>query len=272
MTRIRPPQRADVTAFMRRLFLRTERELIAEINRKRKRGLVDYAEAASLERVRGILQSMVDESWSYVPEMIETIFYRSDKDAAGYRNARVLTATQTAVVQQLGNNLLGQLTEASETAYKSVERLYTIGRLEADPFREMALRQVLSQEASGRGWSLTGERLAQDMRNKGITAFVDKAGRQWSLQSYGNMAVRTTARQAEIAAILTADDYDLWQIVKIGTTCPVCAPLEGRVYSKSGTSPDYPPLSLAFGKVDPFGPEDLTNPCPGQVHNHWEER
>ena len=259
MTRIRPPQRADVTAFMRRLFLRTERELIAEINRKRKRGLVDYAEAASLERVRGILQSMVDESWSYVPEMIETIFYRSDKDAAGYRNARVLTATQTAVVQQLGNNLLGQLTEASETAYKSVERLYTIGRLEADPFREMALRQVLSQEASGRGWSLTGERLAQDMRNKGSTAFVDKAGRQWSLQSYGNMAVRTTARQAEIAAILTADDYDLWQIVKIGTTCPVCAPLEGRVYSKSGTSPDYPPLSLAFGKVDPFGPEDLTN-------------
>ncbi len=259
MKRIRPPQRADVTAFMRRLFLRTERELIAEINRKRKRGLVDYGEAASLERVQRILKEMVDESWSYVPQMIETIFYRSDKDAAGYRNARVLTATQTAVVQQLGNNLLGELTEASETAYKSVERLYAIGRLEADPFREATLKQVLAQEASGRGWYVTSEQLARDMQNKGITAFVDKAGRQWSLQSYGNMAVRTTARQAEVAAILTADDYDLWQIVKIGTTCPVCAPLEGRVYSKSGTSPDYPPLSLAFGKVDPFGPEDLTN-------------
>lgn len=260
MTKLmRPPKTGDVTAYMRLLLLRTERELIGEIERKRRRGFVDYAEVASLERIQSILQNMVDESWSYVPEMIETIFYRSEKDAAGYRNARVLTATQTAVVQQLGNNLLGQLTEASETAYKTVERLYTIGRLEADPLREMALKQVMAQEASGRGWHITSERLVQDMQNQGITAFVDKAGRKWSLQSYGNMVVRTTARQAEVATMLTADDYDLWQIVKIGSTCPVCAALEGRVYSKSGQNPDYPPLSLAFGKVDPQGSDDLTN-------------
>ena len=73
------------------------------------------------------------------------------------------------------------------------------------------------------------------------------------------MAVRTTARQAEVAALLSADDYDLWKIVKIGSTCPVCAPLEGRVYSKSGTNPDYPPLTLAFGKIDKTGPDDLMN-------------
>lgn len=256
---IRPPKEADVTAFMRMLFLRTEREIIREINRKRKAGFVDYAEVASLERVQRILQTMADESWSYVPTMIETIFYHSAKDAAGYRNARALTAVQTAIVQQLSNNLLGELTEASEGAFKSVQRLYTIARLEADPFREIALKQVLSQEASGSGWMLNSARMAQEMQNKGIPAFVDKAGRQWSLRDYSNMAVRTTARQAEVAAILSADDYDLWQIVKIGSTCPVCAPLEGRVYSKSGTNPDYPPLTLAFGKIDKAGPDDLTN-------------
>lgn len=256
---IRPPQNADVTAFMRMLFLRTEQELIREINRKRRAGYVDYAEAASLERVQQTLQSMVNESWSYVPTMIETIFYHSAKDAAGYRNARVLTAPQTAIVQQLSNNLLGQLTEASETAYKSVEKLYTIARLENDPFREIALKQVLSQEASGSGWMMNSAKMAQEMQNRGIPAFVDKAGRQWSLRDYSNMAVRTTARQAEVAAILSADDYDLWQIVKIGSTCPVCAALEGRVYSKSGTNPDYPPLTLAFGKVDKAGPDDLMN-------------
>jgi hypothetical protein len=31
------------------------------------------------------------------------------------------------------------------------------------------------------------------------------------------------------------------------------------VYSKSGTNPDYPPLAAAFGKIDPYGPNDLTN-------------
>ena len=98
---IRPPKSSDVTAFMRMLFLKTEQELINEIKRKRKKELIDYAEVASLERVQRILQDMMDESWSYVPAMIETIFYHSEKHANGYRNARTLTSTQTAIVQQL---------------------------------------------------------------------------------------------------------------------------------------------------------------------------
>lgn len=255
---IRPPDTARVVAFMRMLFLRTEQELIREITRKRQAGLVDYAETAALDRVQRILQSMVDESWDYVPKMVENIFYQSSK-AAGYKNARVLTSSQTTVVQQLSNNLLGEIVEASETAYESVKTIYTIARLESDPYRKMALSQVLRQQASGGTWKKSSADLIREMQNTGVTAFVDKAGRRWSLQAYGNMAVRTTARQAQVAALLTADDYDLWQIVKIGSTCPVCAALEGRVYSKSGQNPEYPPLSLAFGKVDPKGPDSLNN-------------
>ena len=257
--KIKPPENRDSIIFLRRLFLRTEQELIHEITRKRKAGFVDYAEVASLERVQRILQSMVDDSWKYVPEMIENIFYHSEKDFSGYRNARALTTTQTAIVQQLSNNLLGEIMEASETAYKSVQTFYAVGRLESDPFRQAALKQVLNQQVSGNGWATSSAKMAQEIQNKGIPAFVDKSGRRWSLQSYANMAVRTTARQAEVSAMLTMDDHDLWQIVRIGSTCPVCAALEGRVYSKSGTNPDYPPLSLAFGKVDPEGTDDLTN-------------
>lgn len=261
--KILPPDRADVTAYMRMLFLRTEQEIINVINRKRSVVHVDYAEVAALERVQKILQSMIDQSWAYVPAMIEKIFYHSDKDASGYSNARKMTETfsapRIAIIQQLTDNLLGELTEASETAYESVRKVYTIARLEADPFRETALKQVLRKEAAGTPWINSSQAMVQEIQNKGITAFVDKAGRKWSLQSYGNMAVRTTARQAQVAALLAADDYDLWQIVKVGSTCKVCAALEGRVYSKSGMNPDYPPLSLAFGKVDPDGADDLTN-------------
>lgn len=256
---IRPPDKADVTAFLRMLFLKTEQEIIHEITRKRNAGYVDYAEAAALERVQRILNRMVDESFSYVPVMIEKIFYRSGKDAAGYANARTLTSTQLSIMEQLGNNLLGELTQAAETAGENVRKVFTIGRLEGDPFRKEALAQVMRQQAAGGSWMKSSRQLAQEIQNKGIPAFTDKAGRTWSLQDYSNMAVRTTARQAEVAALLTADDYDLWQIVKIGSTCPVCAALEGRVYSKSGTNPEYPPLTLAFGKVDPSGPDTLNN-------------
>ena len=262
-TKIRPPEKADVTALLRNLFLRTEQELIKEITRKRAAGHVEYAEVAALERVQKILQNMVDTSWSYVPVMIEKIFYHSDKDAAGYANARTITGTrsvtQIAIMEQLANNLQGELMEMAGAAKRSVENVFTIARLENDPYRKLALEQILRQEAAGKPWIKSSQDLVKELETNGITGFTDKAGRKWSMQAYGNMAVRTTARQAEVAALLTADDYDLWQIVKIGTTCPVCAPLEGRVYSKSGTDPDYPPLTVAFGKIDPYGSNDLSN-------------
>lgn len=256
---IRPPKTEDLTRHLRILYLRTERQIIDEITRKRAAGYVDYAEVAALERVQKILQNMVDESWEYVPQMVEKIFYRSDKDAAGYRNARTLPVSQIAVAEQLAGNLIGEIIEASETAYKTVQRFYALARLEADPFRTAALNQTLNQEAVGAGWTQASARMARELKNQGITAFVDKAGRKWTLYDYCNMATRTTARQAEVAAVLTEDEWDLWQIVKIGSTCPVCAPLEGRVYSKSGMNPNFPPLTLAFGKVDPAGADDLSN-------------
>ena len=261
--KIRPPEKADVTALLRNLFLRTEQELIREITRKRAAGHVEYAEVAALERVQKILQNMVDTSWSYVPVMIEKIFYHSDKDAAGYANARTITGmrsvTQIAIMEQLANNLQGELMEMAGTAKRSVENVFTIARLENDPYRKLALEQILRQEAAGKPWIKSSQDLVKELETNGITGFTDKAGRKWSMQAYGNMAVRTTARQAEVAALLTSDEYDLWQITKVGTTCPVCAPLEGRVYSKSGTNPDYPPLTVAFGKVDPYGSNDLSN-------------
>ena len=261
--KIRPPKKADVTALLRNLFLRTEQELIREITRKRAAGHVEYAEVAALERVQKILQNMVDTSWNYVPVMIEKIFYHSDKDAAGYTNARTITGTrsvtQIAIMEQLANNLQGELMEMAGTAKRSVESVFTIARLENDPYRKLALEQILRQKAAGKPWIKSSQDLVKEMETNGITGFTDKAGRKWSMQAYGNMAVRTTARQAEVAALLTSDEYDLWQITKVGTTCPVCAPLEGRVYSKSGTNPDYPPLTVAFGKVDPYGSNDLSN-------------
>ena len=74
------------------------------------------------------------------------------------------------------------------------------------------------------------------------------------------MVLRTTTRQAEVLSVLTRDpEQDLYKISAHNTTCKLCAPLEGRVYSRSGTDPDFPPLAAAFGKVDKVGPDTLAN-------------
>ena len=263
MAIIKKPTPSEMAlARLRAIYLKAEQDIIREITRKRDLGLVDYGEVASLQRVQGILRNMNTKAEEYVPKMVETYFYTAEQQAsapAGYANALTLTSTQTDIAETLVGNLLADITEASQTAYESAEEYLRIGRQEAGLIRQTTLELLTQGEASGKGWRTVQNQMAAELNAKGVTAFVDKAGRKWSLESYCSMATRTTGRQAEVAAALTSDDWDLWQISKIGSTCPLCSVYEGRVYSKSGTDPDYPPLAMAFGKIDPAGSNDLSN-------------
>lgn len=253
------------------IFLKAETAIINEIGRLRSQGNVDYHAVAALERVQAILLKMDNDAWTYSRPMIEKMFYARvpearriegetvEKHIAGYRNAAVLTSEQNDVVQKLTQNLLGEISEASATVMQTLQNAL-IGRTQPDIFRRVGLETVAMQEATGRGAYRALPQFVETLRREGITAFVDKAGRRWSLHTYGAMVCRTTSRQAEVLSVLTADpEQDLYQISSHGSTCAICAPLEGRVYSKSGTDPDFPPLAAAFGKVDPAGPDNLSN-------------
>ena len=244
------------------IYTKAEQSIIREITRKRTLGLVDYADVTALNRVQEILRNMVDESGEYIPIAIKDPFYKAgDFESApyGYYNAQALSSSQTAIVERLVDNLLADIEEAANKAYESAEEYLSVGRLEAGELRNLTLELAAQREAEGKGWNTIQNKMAAELTARGITSFVDKAGRKWNLSSYCAMATRTTGRQAQIAAALTADDWDLWQISKIGSTCPLCSVYEGRVYSKSGTDPDYPPLAMAFGKIDAAGSNDLSN-------------
>lgn len=252
------------------VFLKTETDIINEIGYLRSKGLVDYHAVAALERVQAILRKMENDSWEYVPGMIEKEFYVRvpearkieepvEKHVEGYKNALTLTAEQTDVVQRLVMNLMGEITDASMTVMSTLQSAL-IGRVEPDIYRRVGLEQVAAQAASGRGVNKAVPDFVRQLIQEGVTAFVDKAGRSWSLHTYCTMVSRTTRRQAEVLAVLTADpEQDLYKISSHGTTCAICAPYEGRVYSRSGTDPDFPPLAEAFGKVDADGPDSLAN-------------
>ena len=259
--RIAPPSRNAAAQALLELYQSTERRIIQEIARKRTQGYVDYAELAALRRVRKTIQQMVDKSAKYVPLAIEHEFYKGKEARKGYENALGMTegtAERDRVAEQLVDNLMGEVQEMAQTAYQSAEA-QVLGRTAPDVYRQSVLRGAVVSETMGRGSLSTVEEVMRSLQQAGITAFVDKAGREWSLSAYGAMAVRTTVRQAQVSAVLTADDHDLWKIKEIGSTCPLCAVYEGRVYSKSGMNPNYPPLAAAFGKMDPAGPNDLSN-------------
>lgn len=265
------------------IFLKAETAIINEIGRLRSQGNIEYGLVAALERVQAILRQMENDSWEWAPKAIEKMFYvrvpearriegeTVEKHRTGYLNASVLSGEQYAIVDQLVASLMGEITDATITAYATVQSAL-IGRVEPDVYRRVGMEQVAYQQARGAGTYKMLPGFVEALRREGVTAFVDKAGRHWSLHTYCAMVSRTTSRQAEVLAVLTADpEQDLYRISSHGTTCGICAPYEGRVYSKSGTNPDYPPLAAAFGKQDPAGPDILANTWlnmhPGCLHS-----
>ena len=258
---------------MIQLYLKAETDIINEIVRLRSLGLVDYHAQAALERVQAILSKLERDGWEYVPRFITRNFYvyrpearkpsaqseTPKKHLSGYENAAALTGEQMDIAQRLVNNLMGELVEAHATVYANLSAAL-IGRTAPDLFRRVGLEQTAAAQAMGRGPFRAVPDFVEALRREGVTAFIDKAGRRWSLHTYASMVLRTTSRQAEVLSVLTqSPEADLFKISKHGTTCKRCAPFEGRVYSKSGTNPDFPPLSAAFGKVEPSGPDTLDN-------------
>lgn len=252
------------------IYLKAETDIINEIGRLRSLGLVDYHAVAALERVQTILRKMESDSWEYVPRMIEKQFYvrvpearkileNVQKHIAGYTNAEILSAEQNAVVDALVSQMMGEITDAAMTTMTELQSAI-LGRVDSDVYRRIGLEQVAAMQANGLGVNKAVPAFVDALRRDGVTAFIDKAGRKWSLHTYCSMVARTTSRQAEVMAVLTADpEHDLYKISSHNTTCALCAPYEGRVYSKSGTNPDFPSLADAFGKVDPNGPDTLAN-------------
>lgn len=127
------------------------------------------------------------------------------------------------------NNLLSnasfQVLRKSNDAYQKVMAHATTGLLAGTDTRIQATQKMLNEFAS-----------------KGITTFVDKAGRNWDLASYSEMAVRTVthnaARQGHFDRQIEVGE-DLVKVSRIGTTCPICQRWQGVVLSISGNHPKY---------------------------------
>lgn len=103
-----------------------------------------------------------------------------------------------------------------------------------------------------------------ELLDKGIPAFVDKAGREWSPEAYVNMDVRTTVNNvAHQAQFNRLDDYDL-DLIMVDSHSgarPKCAKDQGKLFSranKSGITTDlherkiryYPWSSSSYGQPD----------------------
>ena len=99
----------------------------------------------------------------------------------------------------------------------------------------------------------------KEMTEKGIPAFVDASGREWSPEAYVNMDIRNTAKNAALAAEFASLDELGQDIILVSAHAgarPRCYPFQGKFYSRSGKSGT---IKDARGREYRYEPFDKTS-------------
>lgn len=235
------------------IYQKAEADIIAIIARKEKQDYVTYGERAALLRIRRILQQLTMDAVMLAPKLAKTAFLYGARLSVGHKKATYIIGESgnRAIVDLLTKNLTGELTDAARY----------VGRMINDEWRAAALEAVAAKEAGGFGGNMAAKLFREKILNSGLTAFESENGAEWSLMRYASMATRAVNREATNVGTLFADpDHDLYMISSHASSCPICAPLEGRIYSRSGLSTEFPALTVAFySRKYKNGPDTLDN-------------
>jgi hypothetical protein len=148
-----------------------------------------------------------------------------DVTATGARFASAATPVQAA---------RGFADDASRTVRAALDRLPALLGQVYRQAVQAAVAPVLAGDVTRRDAS---QQVLNDLSRRGVTGFRDVSGRNWSLETYAEMAVRTAAGQAAVQGhvdAVAASGLDLLIVSDAPRECPLCRPWERRVLSISG--------------------------------------
>lgn len=240
-----------------------EAEISAEIGKAARRGSKNTAAtlAARRSRIRTVLDRLLalvladedDEQagaeagplWNMIRQAWDEGREAADRD---------LREIGAPVVPELGQ----ALPEAVRVLFAQlgqdlIDAVEFVGRRADDVLRQVVVEQSAEGAITGRRREQTAARIEEELKERGVKAFRDAAGREWTLSRYANMAANATMHEATTAATLNRlveNGIDLVQVSDHNSGCEICGPFEGKVYSITGQTPGYPALEQA----PPFHP------------------
>jgi hypothetical protein len=227
--------------------------------------LYEDAEASLLERLAKALEADIGSPrWAELKlaaigdlrAAVETVAEALQQDTDGAVRRALVTAYnrgRQAAVAEVGALDIGRQLAAREVLPNApaVDRLAASLAQDTRPLYVRITRSVLDAFRSivGRvsGGVLLGastrrqasQRALDQFAQRGITGFVDKAGRVWNLASYAEMAVRSVTARAAVEGHVDALVEIGQQLVIVSDApleCPLCAPWEGEILAINGQS------------------------------------
>lgn len=172
---------------------------------------------------------------------------KQSKDTLNKCNTTMLYKAQDAYKGLVGNIVR----EAAEIADKQ-------------EFLDMLNKNATAVTAGAESRSQAMVKCIREFNDKGIPAFVDKRGREWTPEAYVNMAMRNTARSTadEVQTARCRDaGVNLIAIDSHSGARPKCAKDQGKIFSLDNTSGEtedakgrkikfYPWSSSSYGEPD----------------------
>lgn len=123
--------------------------------------------------------------------------------------------------------------------------------------RNITKDSVLKNVISGDPVKFSSEQLKEKMLAEGFKGFVKKNGAKIDVDDYAKLVLHTKVMQAHndgTAIFMMQEGFDLVQISDHKTACKTCGKYEKKIYSLSGTSEEYPPVSSIPNGGPPFHP------------------
>ena len=102
-----------------------------------------------------------------------------------------------------------------------------------------------------------------EMAQKGIPAFVDKSGREWSPEAYVNMDIRATVKNTALEAQFSTMDslgQDVFEVSSHPGSRPKCRPWQGKLISRSGKTTEITDINGRKHKVIPLSQTSFGEP------------
>lgn len=159
---------------------------------------------------------------------------------------------QKRTVRALEDQMLLDMFTAVEGGKRQVGRFLRMTQQQAIKDRKVS-QAVADGLIEGTPKSVKNELLTALQKKIGNDQFIEVNGKQWNAEAYAEMVARTRLREAQSTATINQAQemgIDLIRVSDHGDTDPSCDLYAGRVFSISGTSKEYPPLT----EFPPFHP------------------
>jgi len=231
-----------------------------------------------LAQIRGILATLEAESRAWIDFHLPTLYQNGMRVTDGHlapgglsRAAHPglvtpmdlgLARMHTEAISIIGENAALRLGEANNYVAQRIEdivaRARRIAKMQGTDLaatmgeqlaiRDASLEALQAAFAEGQTAEQAAKTFLKDLRKRGITSFVDKAGKAWDMESYSRMVARTVSQEAQRHGTqnrMLEAGYDLVKVSTHAAACELCIPWENEILSITGETKGYATIGEA---------------------------